>query len=48
MTSIAKGPLKMVEIKARDEGTPRRTETCVAGGHEERNAEIGHLQRSVP
>ena len=36
----------MHEIKAREEGQPRRTETCAAGWHDERNADIGHLQRS--
>jgi hypothetical protein len=47
MTAFAKGPLKMVEVKARDEWIPRRGGSHVAGRHEERNAEIGHLQRSV-
>jgi hypothetical protein len=36
----------MPEIKARDERDPRRTSLYAAGSHEERYADIGHLQRS--
>jgi hypothetical protein len=37
----------MPEVEAREEGIPRRGESHAAGRNDERNDEIGHLQRPL-